>query len=273
MGTLLSFTVGCTGALNHQDGLGGGGTGDPGIVLMDGGGGGGSTDTNASDTHTGADTSTGVDSGTGTDTNPPPCVPMCSGRECGADGCGGTCGTCGSTETCDSAGTCQPMSVDGCPPTGPFGTSPGSTAAGETVYACDGSPVSIHELCARRASLIYALAEWCPPCRAHVQNDIEREHAEYAAMGDFETWVLLTATQSSGAPTQADCNRAKSQYGIDAANVRFLFDRDGVYRRMGMRVNMNNMVMGRGNRIFINGPYAHSTVYREVQRAFSSTPP
>ncbi|MCM2325555.1 MAG: hypothetical protein NDI94_03770, partial [Candidatus Woesearchaeota archaeon] len=28
------------------------------------------------------------------DDGPPPCVPDCSGKECGGDGCGGSCGTC-----------------------------------------------------------------------------------------------------------------------------------------------------------------------------------
>lgn len=35
-----------------------------------------------------------------------PCVPNCVGRECGNDGCGGTCGTC-STGTCNSTGQCE----------------------------------------------------------------------------------------------------------------------------------------------------------------------
>jgi len=34
-----------------------------------------------------------------------PCVPSCSGKECGTDGCTSTCGTCPTGETC-SAGSC-----------------------------------------------------------------------------------------------------------------------------------------------------------------------
>jgi hypothetical protein len=33
------------------------------------------------------------------------CTPQCSGKECGADGCGGTCGTCSGAKSC-SGGTC-----------------------------------------------------------------------------------------------------------------------------------------------------------------------
>jgi len=37
----------------------------------------------------------------------PACVPNCAGRECGDDGCGGTCGQCPIGEYCDPTGTCQ----------------------------------------------------------------------------------------------------------------------------------------------------------------------
>lgn len=37
----------------------------------------------------------------------PTCVPACSGRECGSDGCGGSCGSCTGTETCSAAGQCE----------------------------------------------------------------------------------------------------------------------------------------------------------------------
>ena len=36
----------------------------------------------------------------------PSCVPMCSGRACGADGCGGSCGSCAGSQTCSAAGQC-----------------------------------------------------------------------------------------------------------------------------------------------------------------------
>ena len=38
--------------------------------------------------------------------SPPPCVPLCTGRTCGEDGCGGSCGACGSG-SCSPAGTCS----------------------------------------------------------------------------------------------------------------------------------------------------------------------
>ena len=35
------------------------------------------------------------------------CKPACDGRDCGGDGCGGTCGTCGAKETCSTDGKCE----------------------------------------------------------------------------------------------------------------------------------------------------------------------
>lgn len=35
------------------------------------------------------------------------CIPMCSGRTCGTDGCSGMCGTCPTGQTCNTAGRCE----------------------------------------------------------------------------------------------------------------------------------------------------------------------
>ncbi len=64
------------------------------------------------------DAGPGGNSGTGTGTggNVGPngeCVPSCTGKQCGPDGCGGSCGWCGGNDSCQ-AGSCT--SVDGCTP-------------------------------------------------------------------------------------------------------------------------------------------------------------
>jgi len=40
------------------------------------------------------------------------CTPNCNDRECGDDGCGGTCGACGDLETCNPDGLCLSTCVD-----------------------------------------------------------------------------------------------------------------------------------------------------------------
>ena len=37
------------------------------------------------------------------------CTPDCTGRECGDDGCGGSCGTCSGAEICNVTGQCVPV--------------------------------------------------------------------------------------------------------------------------------------------------------------------
>ncbi len=47
------------------------------------------------------------------------CVPSCFGKQCGADGCGGTCGTCAIGQTCNATnGTCETLVEDGDEDTG-----------------------------------------------------------------------------------------------------------------------------------------------------------
>jgi hypothetical protein len=82
--TAIAFAVaGCGG------GSGGGGAG----------GAGGSGDTGG----TGAAGGTGGGGGTGAGGG---CSPICAAKQCGDDGCGGSCGTCTSPQTCSAGGSC-----------------------------------------------------------------------------------------------------------------------------------------------------------------------
>jgi hypothetical protein len=72
----------------------------------------GTSDTGGNQSDTGVvmlDTGVVNDTGSGGDT----CVRACTGRECGPDGCGGTCGTCSGGETC-SGGTCAGSTTLNC---------------------------------------------------------------------------------------------------------------------------------------------------------------
>ncbi|MBN1947734.1 MAG: hypothetical protein JW797_18860 [Bradymonadales bacterium] len=42
------------------------------------------------------------------------CIPDCEGRECGSDGCGGSCGSCAAEEHCTNAGLCEPDCLPDC---------------------------------------------------------------------------------------------------------------------------------------------------------------
>lgn len=43
-----------------------------------------------------------------------PCVPQCSGKACGEDGCGGTCGTCAEGSSCTAEGQCVAVCQPNC---------------------------------------------------------------------------------------------------------------------------------------------------------------
>ncbi len=51
-----------------------------------------------------------VDCSTGEDgpIDPDKCVPQCDEKDCGSDGCEGTCGKCGDEEKCNAEGKCEP---------------------------------------------------------------------------------------------------------------------------------------------------------------------
>lgn len=73
----------------------------------------------------------------------PPCIPQCTGKECGGDGCGGTCGTCAADQYCD-VGICKP-SAGACPgpgislgPCAPTLTLNGCCTDSQRVYFCQG---------------------------------------------------------------------------------------------------------------------------------------
>ncbi len=82
------------------------------------------------------------------------CVPGCTNKTCGPDGCGGQCGTCAAGAHCDGNGICVP---DGCQPQceGKFcgdngcGGSCGACPAG---YVCDVNGICKHDLCQPQCS-------------------------------------------------------------------------------------------------------------------------
>jgi hypothetical protein len=67
------------------------------------------------------------------------CTPNCGGKQCGADGCGGTCGTCGASQTCNASDQCVASCLPSCEMKGcgsdGCGGSCGTCAAGLTCNA------------------------------------------------------------------------------------------------------------------------------------------
>lgn len=66
---------------------------------------------------------------------PPGCTPRCAGRECGGDGCGGSCGSCGGNADCVN-GTCRVICTPSC-----AGKNCGSNGCGGSCGTCNGGRV------------------------------------------------------------------------------------------------------------------------------------
>jgi hypothetical protein len=93
--------------------VGCGGSADPGASSPDGALDAADTDTNVFQIPDAGDTRTAPkpDAEPSPDT---PCVPNCTNKECGDDGCGESCGVCKEAEICTSVGTCDPDPSAGC---------------------------------------------------------------------------------------------------------------------------------------------------------------
>lgn len=62
------------------------------------------------------------------------CTPMCSGKQCGDNGCGGECGTCDLGKECTAQGRCETICVPDC-----TGKECGSDGCGGSCGTCDGT--------------------------------------------------------------------------------------------------------------------------------------
>lgn len=246
----LGLVGGCEGALSIEP-LSSGGGGGPRVQTDAGeGGGGGVTILPGRDAGPG-----GVDAGPGGDE----CTPMCTGRSCGPDGCGGLCGSCPEGSDCDELGQCQAAGSPLCPPTGGEGTRTGDVAPDLTFPIAGGGTMSMRDTCANRTTLVYYFAEWCGYCRAWMRDDAAGLAAELEAEG-FELIIYYGEDYQQGSPTESDAERIRSEYGLGDMVIG-LGDESAflqAYRTAGPQVKL---LMEEGNVIAAPiGPMSDSTV-------------
>ncbi|MFK7986856.1 MAG: hypothetical protein AB8I08_12600 [Sandaracinaceae bacterium] len=164
------------------------------------------------------DSGTTVDGGGVVPIDEPPlgCTPQCAGRECGDDGCGGSCGSCNGTATCSAAGTCQAQSAM-CPPTGSTGTSVGQVSPDFSVPLAEGGEISVRSICANGSAMIYRYTASCGICRRWMADNAEALYQELRASG-FEMVILVgnvrRADGSYGPPDAASASAVRSEFGL-----------------------------------------------------------
>jgi hypothetical protein len=98
------------------------------------------------------------------------CVPACAGKQCGSDGCGGSCGTCAAGQTCSASNQCVASCVpacagkqcgsDGC------GGSCGTCATGQTCSASNQCVASCVPACAGKQCGSDGCGGSCGTCAA-----------------------------------------------------------------------------------------------------------
>ncbi len=93
------------------------------------------------------------------------CIPVCQGRVCGDDGCGGSCGSCGEGEVCTSEGTCSDVCTPSCQ-----GRVCGDDGCGGSCGSCGEGEVCTSEGTCSAGTACDAPA-W-EPSRAYVRGDV-----------------------------------------------------------------------------------------------------
>jgi hypothetical protein len=83
------------------------------------------------------------------------CVPDCEDRDCGTDGCGGSCGECSEELLCHGDGLCK----DECVPQG-TGSFVGKHMGDITWNEALGGTVTLHDFCHTAATVLIEVAEW-----------------------------------------------------------------------------------------------------------------
>ncbi len=98
------------------------------------------------------------------------CTPDCTGRECGTDGCGGSCGPCPPGESCNAAGQCAVVCTPACTgrECGPdnCGGSCGSCAPGESCSATGRCEAGCIPACGQRVCGDDLCGGSCGTCEA-----------------------------------------------------------------------------------------------------------
>lgn len=152
---------------------------------------------------------------------------------------------------------------DVCPPVGPYGNAVGDIASDVELYDCDGTAVSLHELCESDVSVVYTFAAWCPVCRSHMESGRPNQLLDDHPSGLTE-WVVVTQL-SDGSNANAElCSATRDQYSLKG---RVLFDpNDALRSTLGVQVNSGALLLTRGQRIDLKLGYDFDAVEDRVDQ-------
>ena len=123
------------------------------------------------------------------------CTPVCAGKECGPDGCGGSCGVCSEKESC-SNGTCEKRCLPDC--TGRVcGDDP---MCGESCGGCDGGDSCVFGDCVGATAGTWKdpvsnLIWQNPPVQEALDWDEAGEYCQNLGQGGHSDWRVPTMSE------------------------------------------------------------------------------
>ncbi len=149
-----------------------------------------------------------------------------------------------------------------CPPQAPYGKDVGDTATNVTLYDCDGKPVQLHSLCAKKAAAVFTFAIWCPVCKAHMDNgEPQALYAKHQA-DDFDMFVVVTQTATGATASEAHCKSVRDSYGL---KMPVLVDKDdALSTSLGVAVNSGALALSRGARIELKKSYGFDALAASI---------
>ena len=143
---------------------------------------------------------------------PQTCAPSCAGKNCGADGCGGTCGFCEAGEACGAAGACVATSTAPCGSIGSRGI-----CAGSYLIYCSGINLALLDCAAMGMSCALSGDGVTNDC---VASPPAEACGEWTPLGGCEGTELVQCR--GGFLTRLPCQLDLGTCGFDSANGEFV---------------------------------------------------
>jgi peroxiredoxin len=154
-----------------------------------------------------------------------------------------------------------------CPPQAPYGKNVGDITSDLTLYDCDGKPVQLHSLCAKKAAAVFTFAIWCPVCKAHMDNGEPQALYAKHQTDDFDMFVVVTQTATGATASEAHCKNVRDSYGL---KMPVLVDTDdALSTKLGLAVNGGALALSRGARIELKQSYGFDALATTIPTLLS----
>ncbi len=148
------------------------------------------------------------------------CAPSCAAKQCGPDGCGGTCGTCPGTAICTEFGQCG--TTDLCVAAG-TGIHMGDQVKEITWDDTTGGQTSLHQFCYQTpAVIVMETAVWCSACTALAPT--AKKAFEFYGSHGVRTVIAVGEDGGFGPSTTTVASQYQNQHGYTDSMISVVND-------------------------------------------------